>query len=124
MAAGKYAMLIEQGATLDLELEYKDSTNTPIDVSAYTGKLQIKSDYADNSPTTYLSLTNPVVNDTGIDFTTGGSSGVIGIKISATDTSALTFDTAIYDFEITDTNNVVTRLLQGTVQLSKQVTTT
>ena len=117
-------MLIEQGATLDLELEYKDSTNTPIDVSSYTGKLQIKSDYADNAPTTYLSLTDPVVNGTGIDFTTGGSSGVIGIKISATDTSALTFDTAVYDFEITDTNNIVTRLLQGTVQLSKQVTTT
>jgi hypothetical protein len=123
MAAGKYAMLIEQGATLDLELLYKDSTNAPIDVSAYTGKLQIKSDYADNSPTTYLSLTNPVVNGTGIDFATSGSAGVIGIKISSTDTNTLTFDTALYDFEITDTNSVVTRLLQGTVQLSKQVTT-
>ena len=116
-------MLIEQGATLDLELLYKDSTNAPIDVSAYTGKLQIKSDYADNSPTTYLSLTNPVVNGTGIDFATSGSAGVIGIKISSTDTNTLTFDTALYDFEITDTNSVVTRLLQGTVQLSKQVTT-
>ena len=123
MAAGKYAMLIEQGATLDLELEYKDSTNTPIDVSSYTGKLQIKSDYADNAPTTYLSLTDPVVDGTGIDFTTNGSSGIIGIKISATDTATLTFDTAVYDFEITNTSNIVTRLLQGTVQLSKQVTT-
>jgi len=122
MAAGKYAILIEQGATLDLELEYKDSNNTPIDVSSYTGKLQIKSDYDDNSPTTYLTLTNPVTSGTGIDFT-NGSSGIIGIKISATDTSNLKFDTAIYDFEITDTNSIVTRLLQGTVQLSKQVTT-
>lgn len=123
MAAGKYAMLIEQGATLDLELLYKDSTNTPIDVRSLTGKLQIKSDYADNSPTTYLTLTNPVVNGTGIDFTTSGSAGIIGIKASATNTSTLTFDTAVYDFEITDTNGTVTRLLQGTVQLSKQVTT-
>jgi hypothetical protein len=123
MAAGKYAMLIEQGATLDLELEYKDSTNTPIDVSSYTGKLQIKSDYADNTPTTYLTLTNPVIHGTGIDFTTSGSLGVIGIKIAATVTSALTFDSALYDFEITDTSNIVTRLLQGTAQLSKQVTT-
>ena len=115
-------MLIEQGATLDLELLYKDSTNTPIDVSLYNGKLQIKSDYADNSPTTYLTLSNPVSSGTGIDFT-NGSSGVIGIKISSTNTSTLTFDTAVYDFEITDTNGIVTRLLQGTVQLSKQVTT-
>ena len=116
-------MLIEQGATLDLELLYKDSTNAPIDVSSYTGKLQIKSDYANNNPTTYLTLTDPVVSGTGIDFTTSGSSGVIGIKVSATDTNTLTFDTALYDFEITDINGIVTRLLQGTVQLSKQVTT-
>lgn len=115
-------MLIEQGATLDLELLYKDSTNTPIDVSSYNGKLQIKSDYADNSPTTYLTLSNPVSSGTGIDFT-NGSSGVIGIKLAAVSSSALTFDTAVYDFEITDTNGIVTRLLQGTVQLSKQVTT-
>ena len=115
-------MLIEQGATLDLELEYKDSNNIPIDVSQYSGKLQIRSDYDDNGPTTYITLTNPVSNGTGIDFDSNGYSGVIGIKISATDTSALKFDTAIYDFEITAPNNTVTRLLQGTVQLSKQVT--
>ena len=124
MAAGKYALLIEQGATLDLELLYKDSNNTPIDVSSYTGKLQIKSDYANNSPTTYLSLTNPVISGSGIDFTTNGNSGIIGIKLSAASSSALTFDTAVYDFEITDTSGIVTRLLQGSAQLSKQVTTT
>ena len=122
MAAGKYALLIEQGATLDLELLYKDSNNVPVDVSSFTGKLQIRPDYADNTSTVYLTLTDPVINGTGIDFTTSGSSGVMGIKVSAANTSTLTFDTALYDFEITDTNGIVTRLLQGTAQLSKQVT--
>lgn len=114
-------MLIEQGATVDLELLYKDSTNTPINVTGYSGKLQIKSDYADNSPTTYLTLSSSLQPDgTGIVF--GGVSGTIGIYVSAATSSTLTFDTAYYDLEIVNLDNEITRLLQGTVQLSKEVT--
>jgi hypothetical protein len=121
MAAGKYALLIEQGATLDLQLEYKDSANVPIDVSLYTGVLQIRPDYADNTATVYITLESPSVDGTGIDF--GNEDGMIYIKMSDTTTTALTFDTAVYDFEITDTDTgKVTRLLQGTVKLSKEVT--
>jgi hypothetical protein len=121
MAAGKYTMLIEQGATLDLSLAYKDSNNTAINLTNYSGKMQIRSGYADSNPTTYLTLSSSLQPDgTGITF--GGVSGTIGIYISATTSSALTFDSASYDLEITS-GSVVTRLLQGTVNLSKQVTT-
>ena len=121
MAAGKYALLIEQGATLDLQLEYKDSNGDPIDLSNYHGRMQIRSDYADNGGTVYLQLTNPVNNGTGIDF--GGSDGMIYIQISDTDTESLDFDTALYDLELVDNNtNKVIRLLEGTVKISKEVT--
>ena len=39
MSAGKYYLLIEQGATLNLELRYLDSNNTPIDLTNYSGKM-------------------------------------------------------------------------------------
>ena len=42
MAAGKYNFVIEQGTTLDFEVVYKDSTNTPINLTDYQGKMQIK----------------------------------------------------------------------------------
>ena len=127
MPAGKYAMLIEQGATLKLDLAYKDSNNTAIDLTGYSGKMQIKSDYDDNSPTTYLTLSSSLNADgTGIHFSGSAdalppTSGTIGIVISAASSSALRFDTAYYDLEITS-GSVVTRLLQGTVNLSKEVT--
>ena len=122
MAAGKYALLIEQGATLDIQLEYKDSNNNPIDLSFYDGSMQIRSDFADNNGTVYLTLSNPSVNGTGIDFG-GVDNNIIYIKISDTDTELLDFDTAIYDLELTDTDTgKVIRLLQGTVKLSKEVT--
>jgi hypothetical protein len=83
--------------------------------------MQIRSGYADDGGTVYITLSNPSVNGTGIDF--GGTDGMIYIKISDTDTESLDFDTAIYDLELTDTNTgKVIRLLQGTVKLSKEVT--
>ena len=122
MAAGKYALLIEQGATLDIQLEYKDSNNVPIDLSLYDGNMQIRSNFADDNGTVYITLSNPSFDGTGIDFG-GVDNNIIYIKIADVDTEALTFDTAVYDLELTDTDTgKVIRLLQGTVKLSKEVT--
>lgn len=127
MAAGKYHLIIEQGATLNLEIQYKDSAGTAIDLTGYSGKMQIRSDYADNNPTTYITLSSSLaVDGTGLNFsgsngTTPPTSGSIGIYISAASSSAFTFDTARYDLEITS-GSVVTRLLQGDVKLQKEVT--
>jgi hypothetical protein len=35
MAAGRYSFVIEQGATTDFEILYKDSNNDPVDLSGY-----------------------------------------------------------------------------------------
>ncbi len=55
MAAGKYSFLIEQGATLSFELQYKDSAGTPIDLTGYIARMQIRSSV--DSTTTIASLT-------------------------------------------------------------------
>jgi len=120
MPAGKYSLLIEQGATLNLSLSYKDSKGALINLTGYSGKMQIKSDYADNNPTTYLTLSSSLQPD-GTGIIMGGVSGTIGIFISATTSSALTFSSASYDLEIT-TGSLVTRLIQGPVFVSKEVT--
>lgn len=127
MAAGKYSFVIEQGSTLRLEVQYKDANNTPINLGGYSAKMQLRSDYADNNPTTYITLSSSLAPDgTGLNLSgsTGNkplSSGSIGIVISAVSTSLFTFDTAKYDLELSS-GSVVTRLLEGTVKLSKEVT--
>ena len=35
MAAGIYDFIIEQGSTVDFELQYKDSNGSPIDLTGY-----------------------------------------------------------------------------------------
>ena len=43
MSAAKYSFTIEQGATTDFEIQYKDSASTAIDLTNYSGKMEIKS---------------------------------------------------------------------------------
>jgi hypothetical protein len=126
MPAGKYNLLIEQGATFELELQYKDSNGVVVDLTGYSGRLQIRPSIG--SPTAYLCLSSSLNADgTGLNFsgsngTTPPTSGSIGVYISATTSSMLTFNTGVYDLEIAS-GSFVTRLLQGNVQLSKEVTT-
>ena len=132
MAAGRYSFVIEQGATTNFEIQYKDSNNSPINLTGYSGRLQIRSTYAQNSGELYLTLSSSLNSDgTGLNFsgssgTTPPTSGSIGIYIAACTSSALTFNEALYDLELYSGSgdcSYTVRLLEGRVQLSKQVTT-
>jgi hypothetical protein len=61
------------------------------------------------------------LNLSGSNGSTTQLSGSIGVFISAVTSSLLTFDSAVYDLELTS-GSVVTRLLEGNVRLSKNVT--
>ena len=125
MAAGKYSFVIEQGSTLDFEIQYKDSSNNPINLSGYSGKMQIRPTIDSVDP--IITLSSSLAPDgTGLNFsgsngTTPPTSGSIGIYISAASSSLFTFTNAVYDLEIT-TGSRVTRILEGNVRLSKEVT--
>ena len=128
MSAGRYSFTIEQGATLDFELAYKDSDNNPIDLTDYQGRMQIRPSVG--SDTVYLTLSSSLDADgTGLNFSGSDglnppTSGTIGIFISANSSSQLDFGEAVYDLELATGSDfpVVTRLLEGQVKLSKNVT--
>ena len=129
MSAGRYSFTIEQGATLDFELAYKDSNNNPINLTGYQGRIQIRPSVG--SDIKYITLSSSLEADgTGLNFSGSDglnppTSGTIGIFISANSSSQLTWNgDSVYDLEISsgDTYPVVTRLLEGQVQLSQNVT--
>lgn len=128
MSAGRYSFTIEQGATLDFELAYKDSSNNPIDLTGYQGRMQIRPTIG--SDTVYITLSSSLDTDgTGLNFNGSSgnnptTSGTIGIFISANSSSQLDFNEAVYDLEIAtgSTYPVVTRILEGQVKLDKNVT--
>ena len=91
--------------------------------------MQIKDSYG--SSTTYITLSSSISPDgTGLNFSGSNNdnspvSGTIGIFISANSSSLLNFSEAVYDLEIVSgsTYPVVTRVLEGKIRLSKEVTT-
>jgi hypothetical protein len=132
MSAGRYSFVIEQGATLDLEIVYKDASGTPVNLSGYTAAMQIRN--TQGGSTLYATLTSSLGNvynkKSGSAFLSlSGStlakplaSGSIGVYIGHTVTNGFTFNEGYYDLELTNGQTRV-RLLEGKVQVLKQVTT-
>ena len=124
MAAARYSFIIEQGATTNIQITWQDETGS-VNLSGYSGRMQIRP--SATSETVYLSLSSSLqadgtgLNMSGSDGETAVQSGSIGIYISAATSSLLNFDTAHYDLEMVS-GNEVTRLLEGQVKLSKNVT--
>ena len=113
MAAGILNLVIEQGATFQHTLTLSNG-GTAINLTGYDVRMHIR-EYV-SSPDTIVELT--IVD--GISVV--AASGQITLTISATDTAAMSFDTAYYDLEIESAGGVVTRIVEGSVNLRPEVT--
>jgi len=111
MAAGKYNMLVQQGATYNQSITLKSSTGTPINITGCTVAAQIREQYSDATPVATFTTNIPV-----------GTDGVIQISLTPTETSAITIEKGVYDIEITYPGGTKDRILQGNVVISKEVT--
>jgi len=133
MAASNYTITIEQGTTTDFEVQYNDSTGSPVDLTGYEAKMDIRTDYLDNSGTHILTLSSSIgdvyakasgsnfLSLSGSDLITPCTSGSIGVYVGHAQTHALANDTYYYDLELTKGQARI-RLLEGLVIIKKQVT--
>jgi hypothetical protein len=110
---GKYDITIYQGATYDVTFTWKDESDTEVNLTGYSARLKARESI--DSSSAFISLTS------GSGITLGGTAGTIRVLISATDTAALT-QSGVYDLELESGAGVVTRLLEGNLVLSKEVT--
>jgi hypothetical protein len=125
MAAGRYSFVLEQGATFNIQLDWTDGNGDPIDLTGYHARMQLRPTV--ESSDVILSLSSSLdVSGSGI-FLRGSTndlpltSGSIGIYIAADTSQNLDFNEAYYDLEIVS-GATVTRLVEGKVKLSKNVT--
>ncbi len=88
---------------------------SPANLTSYTAALQIRS--LPSSPTKVLDLTT---ENGGITIT--GSEGKVAVHATAAQTAAIDDGVYVYDCEITSVSGVVTRLVQGQVVVSPEVT--
>ena len=139
MAAGKYSFTIEQGTTVDFEIQWTDSGSNKISLEGFEAAMQIKETYGG---TNILTLTSSIGNNYELVRQKSGSaflsvsgsgkcdtpiaSGSLGIYIGYENTLAATMSANeyLYDIELTDTTTEKrTRLVEGTIFIAKAITT-
>jgi hypothetical protein len=117
MAAAQYDFFVEQGATFQKIITWKAPNNTPINLSGYTARMQFRRAVRSTDVLYSANTENGMI-------TLGGAAGTISITIPASETEGFGFRRAVYDLEVESSGGVVTRLIEGSVELSREVTRT
>ena len=110
MAAGKYNFTLEQGTTFSREITVQDS-GSAMNLTGYTPRMQMRSTH--DSSTIALTFTASVSN---------AAQGKIQLSATDSATSAVEEGIYVYDLEIESAGGVVTRLMQGQITVTPEVT--
>jgi hypothetical protein len=115
MPAVTYDFEIEQGTTVTKPFVWKDSLGAAVDLTGYVARMQVRS-----------SVTS---TDVLLDATTengkiviSAAEGKFTLTLSATETAAIAWKKGKYDIELASPTGVVTRLVQGSITVSQEVT--
>lgn len=115
MPAGRFDLLVEQGATFHREVLWHDIDERPVDLTGYTAQMQVRASVKSRDVMLELSTANGLI-------VLYPALGKLVLYIPATATNALPSKRAVYDLELTSPSGVVTRLLEGSFHISPQVT--
>ena len=116
MAVFKSKLTIYRGSTFRKRWTWKTGTPAaPVDLTGCTARMQIRSEV--DSDTALVDLTT---ENGGIVL--GGAAGTIDLYLSHTATTAITWESAVYDLEIIFANGDVQRKIAGAVIVSPEVT--
>lgn len=101
---------INQGETWAADLFVEDSDGNAFSLSGYTVASQLRRLPASSG---YYNITSNV---------TYAASGQITLSLTANETSAINYGEYMYDVEITSSGGDVTRILQGTITITPEIT--
>lgn len=114
MAAGTLDFMIEQGATFNLTLIW-EIDDVPVNLTNWTARLQARVDVEDTEAVLTLTTENGGI-------TLGGALGTISLDRTAAQTALLPMGSYVFDLELVSGVGVVTRLVQGELDISPEVT--
>jgi uncharacterized protein involved in outer membrane biogenesis len=107
---------IEQGATWARQFVWRDSTGTPVNLTGYTARMQLRASAA----ATGAPLAELTTEDGTIVL--GAGTGTVDLLVPAETTAGWTFTTGAYDLELEAADGTVTRLIKGRFKVSPEVT--
>jgi hypothetical protein len=114
-AVASHDLTIPAGATYSQTINWK--TGSPaafVNTTGYTARMQLRTSYSAATASLELTTVNGRISLT--------NAGVITLSLTATETAALAAGRYVYDLELVSSGGVVTRLLEGVVTVSPEVT--
>ena len=129
--AGQFDLLINQYATYQVTFTWQTGSScscnsscncppvnaTPVDLTGYTADMEIRQTINSSTVLYQATTSNGAI-------VLGGTAGTIALTIPAATTGGFTFLRGVYDMNLTSSQGIVTRLVQGNVIVSPAVTTT
>lgn len=106
--AARVNIVIDQGTTFNTTYSFTDDNDEPIDFTTFSANSQMRKSYSSNTAYTFtVSLAN---------------NGVITLSMNSATTSTITAGRYMYDLEVQDTNGTRSRLVEGMVTVTPEVT--
>ena len=105
----KANLIIDQGSTYSTILNLTDNDDAVIDLTGYSGSAQIRKHYTSSANTPFA------VSISSLD-------GTVMLSLTANQTANLVAGRYVYDVELTNAGGVVSRVVEGIVTVTPQVT--
>ena len=114
MAAIKFDIPIEQGATFEMTLTYADSVGVPINLTGYSAEMQVREEVGGRVLATASTSNGSIVLSSG---------GQVVITLAAAQTSLIGAIVGVYDlFLKSPAGNPIRKLVYGNVTVKQSVT--
>lgn len=120
----RYNLEMWQGATFTMTITVKDSAGNVQNLTGYSARMQMRTSYDAASATESLTTSNGEISITAAE-------GNLAFQLAATRTAAIPVDLTngkppktvyVYDLELVDNANTVSKLLYGDVNVYGEVT--
>ena len=105
----KANIIVDQGSTYTTSINLTDDGDNPLDLTTYTGAAQFRKHYTSSNAVSFA-------------VTTGGTDGVLTLGLSANATANVAPGRYMYDVELTDSYNNITRVVEGIVTITPNIT--
>lgn len=105
----KANLVIDQGTDYETVINVTDENGDIVNLSGYTGTAQMRRHYSSSAQTAFT-------------VTVSAQSGAVTLAMNAATTNATSAGRYVYDCELRSSSNIVSRLIEGIVTVTPQVT--
>lgn len=114
MRAGLHNFTIQQGSQWSKPIVWADEDDVPVDITDWSARMHIRRRASDDTAIAELASPDQI--------TVGTTDGAVTLALTTAATAALPAIEGVYDLEMVDPSGEATRILEGKMHITSEVT--